>query len=122
MKCPIRLAFALCVLASGCTGPEVPLSWNQGNLDTRDQGDGTVLILDTHRNWRLLSSTVEAEVKREAAGFLPPGNSGSWRDFWSRDFSEIRSLQEHPEKYFAMILNVRRRAGLPDLPKTTFES
>jgi hypothetical protein len=112
----------VCILAAGCNAPAVYHPWTEWEgLETRKQADGSIFVLDTASNWKFFSSTIGAEVKREAKGSEPPGNIGFWTDFWHRSFAEIRTSQEHPEKYFALILDLRRRSDLPDLPREAIE-
>lgn len=117
MKRPFALMFALCLLAAGCREPDTFSAEARANLDTRREADGSVLVLDTRGNWRFFSSAIGAEVNREAQGLRPPGTAGSWTEYWRAGFSELRASQEHPERYFALALDLRRRSGLPDLPK-----
>ena len=115
-KKPI-LFLALLLVASGCETKSEPFPiWKVWGLDVVKQEDGSVLIPDNRRNWKLLNALFDGEAKCEADGLTPPAGMASWPDFWHRSFSEIRSNNEHPEKYFALILDIRRHYSLPDLP------
>lgn len=119
-----RLVFillALCVLCSGCVSPDPFSAQARFNLDTRKEPDGSILVLDTPGNWRAISAGIREEVRREASGMDPPATVGSWSEYWRSGFSTLRSSQEHPERYFALVLNLRRMSELPDLPKEAIE-
>ncbi len=108
------MGFAL----GGCaTAPDPFPIWKTWGLDLSRQADGSVTVPDTPGNWKRLSALFTEEVKREAAGLPPTGGYTTWPDFWHRSFSEIRQSHEHPERYFALILNLRREQSLPDLPR-----
>lgn len=119
-KRPLLLAFSL--LAAGCASTPEPFPiWKLWGLDVVQQADGSVQIPDTRRNWKLLDALFDGEAKCEADGLTPSAGMNSWPEFWHRSFSEIRANNEHPEKYFALILDIRRRYSLPDLPKAAIE-
>jgi len=121
MNRPIVLILALCLALTGCIEPDPFSVEARSHLDTRSEANGRVTVLDTGGNWRFLSSAIGAEVKREAQGLPPPGATGSWSDYWRAGFSELRANQEHPEKYFALVLDLRRHSSLPDLPKESIQ-
>jgi hypothetical protein len=108
---------ALSAVCAGCVSPDPFSAEAQWNLDKRKEADGTLLVLDTPGNWRAISSAIRAEVRREASGMDPPGNVTSWTQYWRSGFSRLRKNQEHPERYFALVLDLRRMSDLPDLPR-----
>lgn len=109
----------LAAFAGGCaTAPDPFPIWKLWGLDLAKQEDGSVLVPDTPGNWKRLSRLFTDEVKREAAGLPPTGGFDTWPAFWHKSFTEIRANHEHPEKYFALILNLRREESLPDLPRS----
>jgi hypothetical protein len=112
---------ALCLICAGCLPPDPFSADAQGTLDKRTEPDGRVLVLDSRANWRFYSSAIGAQVEQEAKGQPPPGSIGSWTAYWRMGISKIRSTQEHPEKYFALVLDLRRRYELPDLPREAIE-
>ena len=120
MKPTLLLLLALCLVCAGCLPPDPFSAEALRNLDTRHEPDGRVLVLDTKANWRFFSSAIGAQVENEAKGLQPPGSTGTWPDYWRMGISKIRTSQEHPERYFALVLDLRRRYELPDLPKEAF--
>ena len=112
---------ALCVFFAGCLPPDPFSAQAQASLDTRTEPDGRVLVLDSRSNWRFYSSSIGGQVEREAQGLPPPGGAGSWAAYWRMGISRIRSSQEHPERYFALVVDLRRRHELPDLPREALE-
>ena len=112
---------ALCLICAGCLPPDPFSADALRNLDTRTEPDGRVLVLDSRANWRFFSSAIGAQVEQEAKGLPPPGNIGSWTAYWRLGISKLRTGQEHPEKYFALVLDLRRRYELPDLPREAIE-
>ncbi|MFZ1054072.1 MAG: hypothetical protein ABSF76_05590 [Opitutaceae bacterium] len=121
MKHPMIFMLALCLLNSGCVSQEMIPTWAMTNLDERTQADGSVLIRDSNRNWNILKSAIEDEAKREAQDLPPPWKISSWTEFWHTTIVKMSANQEHPEKYFALVLQTRRRFELPDLPRDVLE-
>jgi hypothetical protein len=118
MKIPRSALLALILAAAGCAAPRDPFPiWKLWGLDLERQADGGVFVPDTPGNWRRLSVLFADEVKCEAQGLPPSGGIATWGEFWHTSFAEIRPNYAHPEKYFALIIDLRRQASLPDLPK-----
>jgi hypothetical protein len=122
MKNLMIAAFALCFLESGCAAPAVVPTWALTGLDTRIREGGGELVLDSGRNWRILSSAIKAEVRLESQGLPPPWSTGSWAEFWRTTIAKMSATQEHPERYFNLIVQLRREHDLPDLPKDVLGS
>lgn len=122
MKRLVTCLFAFLLLEAGCADLGLIPTWQLTGLDTRSQPGGGVLVLDNHRNWGILSSALDAEVKREFKGMQPPGNIDSWTEFWRTTFAKMNTGQEHPERYFAHVVQLRRSLELPDLPRDLFQS
>lgn len=118
-----RLALlALWLGLAGCAAPADPFPiWKLWGLDLVRQPDGSVFVPDTPGNLRRLSVLFADEVKCEASGLAPTGGIATWPEFWHTSFAEIRTSYAHPEKYFALIVDMRRQASLPDLPKAAIE-
>jgi hypothetical protein len=117
MKRHLIPLLALCLVCAGCVPPDPFSAEAQRNLDMRTEPDGRILILDSSANWRFFKSAISGQVENEAKGLQPPGGSGSWAAYWRTGISKIRTSQEHPERYFALVLGLRRRYELPDLPR-----
>jgi hypothetical protein len=102
----------------GCFAPSAYSTREQWDLDTGKKADGSTYFLDSSRNWQFAVPLYQVEVKHELQGVAPPGNKASWADYWQYHFIHLRAHQENPEKYVAFILNLRREAGLPNLPQS----
>jgi hypothetical protein len=113
------LFFALAIMGglAGCLRPGLFSTKPQWELDTARKLDGSTYERDTERNWQFYVALYETEVGHERQRTKPPGDSTSWVEYWHRHFAHLRVRQENPEKYIAFILDLRRKAGLPDLPK-----
>jgi hypothetical protein len=111
-------AFALVGGLTGCFAPSVYSTRAQWDLDTGRKPDGSIYLLDTNRNWEFAVPLYQMEVKHEAQGIAPPGNKASWIDYWHYHFVHLRAHQENPEKYVSLIVDLRRKAGLRDLPQS----
>ena len=122
MKSPRRALVALWLALAGCAAPANPFPiWKHWGLDLVRQPDGSIFVPDTPGNWRSLSVLFGDEVKCEAGGLAPTGGIATWTEFWHTSFAEIRTGYAHPEKYFALIVDLRRQASLPDLPRQAIE-
>jgi hypothetical protein len=121
MKLQLVTLAALCLICAGCLPPDPFSADAQRSLDTRTESDGRVVVLDSRANWRFYSSAIGAQVEQEAKGLPPPGSLGSWTAYWRMGIARIRSNQEHPERYFALVLDLRRQHELPDLPRDAIE-
>ncbi|GEM_PF-3459231 len=121
MKRLVLCALALFLAAPGCADLDVVPTWALTNLDTRIQPDGNILTLDDARNWRILTGALGAEVRRESRELPPPAAIDTWTEFWRTTFKRMASGQEHPEKYFGYVVEMRRSLELPDLPKGVVE-
>jgi hypothetical protein len=122
MNPPPLALLVLGLLLAGCAAPTDPFPiWKLWGLDLVRQPDGGVFVPDTPGNWRRLSVLFGDEVKCEAGGLAPTGGIATWPEFWHTSFAEIRASYAHPEKYFALIIDLRRQASLPDLPKAAIE-
>ncbi len=122
MKRLAIIILALLVLGPGCATADMVPTWALTGLDTRRQPEGNVLVLDSPRNWRILSGALDAEVGREYKGLPPPGSIDTWTEFWRTTFERMYSGQEHPERYFAFVVQLRRSLDLPDLPRFQLET
>ena len=121
MRSPVKnitLGFlVLLLLTAGCATPELIPTWALQGLDTRTEANGSVVVLDNRANWRVLSAVLQREVSLESKGMDPPAAVETWPEFWRLTLTKMYAGQEHPEKYFAYLVDQRRRLELPDLPK-----
>jgi hypothetical protein len=87
------------------------------DLDVRIIADGTVFILATEHNWQELTHYNLDEVKKESMKAPPLLNFPTWSDYWRNRFTKMVSNSENPKRYLKYIIELRRKAGLPELPK-----
>ena len=112
-------ALALLVGSAGCLAPGLFSTQAPWDYDWAKRPDGSVYARDTERNWQLQTPLVQQLVNKEIAAESPPSGKASWPDYWDFYFKYLRGGQENPEKYIAFAVELRRKAGLPELPTTS---
>jgi hypothetical protein len=83
-------------------------------VDSVRNEQGSVVILDTQRNWQEWCEAIDPQIKAEAAGKTPPGFE-TWNEKWLRMLSALQETQENAPKYISYILEERRRLDLQEL-------
>jgi len=102
-----------CVRARPDTSePRPPL-----DLDVRIKADGSVFVLATDHNWQELTKYNRDEVKKESIKAPPLLNYPTWTDYWRDRFTKTSLNAENPKRYLKFIVELRRKSGLPELPK-----
>lgn len=87
---------------------------NESIVDAKQDEHGHVTLLDSPRNWRDFTETVDLQVAHERAGRSPPGIA-TWNEHWLLRIRSQQSNRENSAKYIAYIIEARQREGLPDL-------
>lgn len=105
---------AVAVLFVAAAGTYAVLKERGGELDTRRDEHGNVILLDTPRMRVGAASAYDQSIEMEKRGHVN-SDGMSWNDRWLGTIRSIRRNTENPEWYVQYIIEQRRKAGLPEL-------
>ena len=107
------------ILTAGCILLNISMTSCSGyaeNSVVRKLPDGTWYMNDTPSLWSKFQRSMDFYIDDEVKGLNPSGGYSDWNDFWKARIDAVSPRrQENSQKYVYYIVEMRRRAGLPEL-------